>query len=589
MTLAPWPDDRRAPLPPVPAWSGASEALVAPVGANWRTPAEADDFATTPTYAETLAFLDDLAAATPLVTLGTFGRSVEGRPLTMVTASRDTAAARSPASASSRARVLVQCGIHPGEIDGKDAGLMLLRDIAFNGRDDLLDGADWYFVPVLNPDGHERRSAFSRPNQRGPAVQGWRASAQGLNLNRDFIKAESPEIQSLIRLIDAIEPDLFVDLHVTDGLDYQYDICFGFQDEPYATSPAISAWLHRQYRPAVTASMEAMGHLPGPLILALDDRRPELGLVLPAFPPRFSHSYGDMRHLATVLVENHSLKPVRQRVLGTYALLEATLTIAAEQVEALRAATARDRADRAPNPVLTWEMAAEPARDIPFRPIASDFYDSPASGAREVRWLGVPLPEVEVPLLGSTPGLTISRPRGYWVPVSEPDVIERLGRHGIAMEIAAEAMEAEVEMIRLRDVAVAPTISERRPAVVAACALVERQRRTFAAGSAFVTTDQPLGELAIHMLEPACADSLFAKGFVAGCLDAVEYMEAYVVAPMADEMLAADPALADSFAAALAADPAFAADPLARLRWFYSRSPYQDRDHLLYPIGRVTA
>ena len=588
MTKAFWPDDRRAPLPPVPAWSGASEALVAPAGANWRTPGEAEDFDYTPTYAETLGYLEGLAAASPLVRLSTFGMSVEGRPITLVTASRDPEAAAGPRTATSRARVLTQCGIHPGEIDGKDAGLMLLRDIAMGGREDLLDAVDWYFVPVFNPDGHERRSAFSRPNQRGPEVQGWRASAQGFNLNRDFIKAESPEIQALLALFDRIDPDLFVDMHVTDGLDYQYDICFGFQDRPYATSPAIAAWLEEQYRPAVTATMEGLGHIPGPLILALDDRRPELGLALPAFPPRFSHSYGDIRHLPTVLVENHSLKPVKQRVLGTYALLEGTLRVAAERLTGLRAAIAADRVGRAAQPVLAWAMAEEPVRTIPFHPIASEFYDSPASGAAEVRWLGTPLPVVDAPLYGSRADLVIDRPRGYWVPVSEPETIAHLRRHGIAMEIAAEQVAVEVEMIRLRDVSVATRVSERRIGVRADCSVVERHRRNFAAGSAYVSTDQPLGELAIHMLEPACADSLFAQGFVAGCLDEVEYMEAYVVAPMADEMLATDPALKAEFEAKLAAEPDFAADPLARLKWFYSRSPYQDQDHLLYPIARVT-
>ena len=142
-------------------------------------------------------------------------------------------------------------------------------------------------------------------------------------------------------------------------------------------------------------------------------------------------------------------------------------------------------------------------------------------------------------------------------------------------------------MIRLADVKLAEQASERRVAVRADCSLVEERRQPFAAGSVYVTTDQPLGDLAIHMLEPACPDSLFTQGFITGCLDRVEYMEAYVVAPMADEMLATDPALRETFAQAMAADSDFAADPLARLRWFYDRSPYRDPNHLLYPIARV--
>lgn len=593
MTPAFWPPERRAPLPPVQPWNGASEALVRAADDPWITPAEVDGFETTPTYGETRDWLTRLAAASPLVRLHEYGRSTEGRALTLVVASTDHDRAMAPrgdesgAGSAGKVRVFVECGIHPGEIDGKDAGLMLLRDAALGGKAHLLDGCDWFFVPVLNPDGHERRSAFSRPNQRGPREQGWRASAQGLNLNRDFVKAHSPEIRAILRLMDAIDPDLFIDLHVTDGLDYAYDITFGFQDPLYSASPAISRWLEGAYRPQVDAHMAGLGHLPGPLILAANDRRPELGLMLPAFPPRFSHGYGDLRHVATVLVENHSLKPVRQRVLGTYALLEGSLLAAAAHGEALRAALRADRERREARPVLTWDMASEPVHTVPFHPIASEFYDSPASGAREVRWLGTALPPVETPVLGSTPGIAIDRPLGYLVPPGEAEVIDRLRAHGIAFERAPDWSEVEVDMLRLADLEIAGAVSERRVALKAGIAGVERRRERFAPGTAFVTTDQPLGDLAIHMLEPVCADSLFAQGLVAGTLDPVEYLEAYVIAPMADEMLATDPALRAEFEAKIAADNAFAADPMARLKWFYLRSPYRDERHMLYPIARV--
>ncbi|WP_179505052.1 MULTISPECIES: M14 family metallopeptidase [unclassified Sphingomonas] len=589
-----WPSEWRAPLPPVQPWSGASEALIRPEDDPWVSPAERSDFDTTPTYSETLAWLARLADASPLVRLYDYGLSAESLPLMLVVASTDhrRIAARLQGqrpdlfAAAEPIRVLSECGIHPGEIDGKDASLMLLRDIALGGKTDLIVGCDWYFVPVLNPDGHERRSAYSRPNQRGPNVQGWRASAQGLNLNRDFVKAQSPEIRAILRLLTQIDPDLFIDMHVTDGLDYQYDITFGFQDPLYSASPQISAWLEQTYRPQVDAHMQAQGHAPGPLILAADDRRPELGLMLPAFPPRFSHGYGDLRHIPTVLVENHSLKTVRRRVLGTYALLEASLRVAVMHGADLRAALAADRARREPEPILAWDMAPAPVRTITFHPIASKFYESPASGAQEVRWLGTPLPPVETPVFGSTPATRISRPRGYWVPASEFDALDRLRAHGIAMDIAPDWIEIEVDMLRLCDLEVAGAVSERRVTLKAGVAQIERRRERFAPGSAFVTTDQPLGDLAIHMLEPTCADSLFAQGLIAGMLDPVEYLEAYVVAPMAEEMLATDPDLRTEFQAKLAADNAFAADPMARLKWFYLRSPYRDERHMLYPVAR---
>lgn len=588
MTRNDWRLDRRAPLPPAPPWSGASEKLVASPDHPWRTPAEAADFETTPGYGETWAYLARLAAASSCIRLTSFGRSASGRDLPLVVASRDPDALLAGKVQPGKPRLLVQCGIHPGEIDGKDAGLMLLRDIAF-GKAVLLDGADWLFVPILNPDGHERASPFNRPNQRGPLNQGWRASAQGLNLNRDYMKLDSPEMTALVGLINRIEPDLYIDLHVTDGLDYQYDITYGFQDGPYSASPCINAWLETSYRPAIDAALAGQGHIPGPLILARDDRAPEQGLYLPAFPPRFSHGYGDLRHLPTVLVENHSLKPVRQRVLGTYLLLEASLKLLGEAAADLRAATRADRAARPDRPVLRWADRSDPVRHVPFHPIAHEYYLSPASGAQEVRWTGRPAPATSVPLFGSQPELQAHRPHGYWVPASEADVIERLRRHGIAFTLADAPMTAEVEMIRFGEVEIAPRISERRISVIPKNLSRERRTEVYAPGSAFVPTDQPLGDLAIMLLEPESRDSLFAMGFITGMLDRIAYLEAYVIAPLADRMLTEDEALRRRFEEKLARDPDFAADPAARLDWFYRQTPYEDERYLLYPVGRVTA
>lgn len=578
-----WPEDARAPLPPVLPWTGASEGLVRPAGDPWITPAEASGFDTTPGYAETLHWLDRLAQASPLVRLESLGRSVEGRDLLLVIASRDPDRALTPGGGH-RPRLLVQCGIHPGEIDGKDAGLMLLRDIALGDRTALLDGADWLFIPILNPDGHERTSAFNRPNQRGPSNQGWRTNAQNLNLNRDYVKADSPEMQALLGLLGRIDPDLYIDLHVTDGLDYHYDITFGFQDAPYSLSPATNVWLETTFRPAVNAALADAGHHGGPLILAIDDRDPSLGLTLPAFPPRFSHGYGDARHIPTVLVENHSLKPVRQRVLGTYVLIAQSLALLAGAAHDLRRARDEDRARRPRCVTTNWVPRKDPVRSIEFHPIASEHYLSPVTEAREVRWLGRALPPAKVPLFGSRPSSTEARPLAYWIPAGERAAIDCLTRHGIRMSRLTTPHRVEVEMLRFEQCTV-DGMSERRPRLVAGPMSRETHQETFAPGSVRIPLDQPLGTLAMLLLEPSSPDSVFAMGHIAGMVDATDYLESYVVAPMGEAMLARSPELKAQFERRVAADPRFAGDPAARLRWFYERSPYADARHLLYPVG----
>lgn len=243
-------------LPPVPAWHGASEALVAKPDNPWITPAEKTGLTDSPGYDDTLAWLKKLCAATPLVTMHEFGRTPQGRPLYAVVARKGTA---------DKPVLLAQAGIHSGEIDGKDAGLMLLRDLAFGGKDALLDRATLLFIPVFSADAHERSSEWNRPNQRGPIHQGWRTTAQNLNLNRDYMKADAPEMQAMIALINRWRPALYLDLHVTDGIDYQYDITYGYHgwEGTFAWSPQVGAWLDRQWRPAIVAALQAAGHIPG--------------------------------------------------------------------------------------------------------------------------------------------------------------------------------------------------------------------------------------------------------------------------------------------------------------------------------------
>ena len=574
-----------APLPPAVEWSGASEALIADGADPWITPAEQSGMTETATYAEMKAYLARLADASPLIHLVTIGKSALGRDLVAVIATRQAGVSGPADLDDAKPTVLAQAGIHPGESDGTDAGMMLLRDIALRGKDDLLDQANFVFVPIFNIDGHERASRFSRPNQRGPVEQGWRTTAQNINLNRDYIKADAPVMHAMLGLIDTLDPALYLDLHVSDGVDFAYDITFGFQEKEYSYSPQQNAWLHDVFRPEVEAALTAQGHIPGPLVLAVDDRHPEQGLYLPGFPPRFSHSYGDLRHLPAVLVEDHALKPYRQRVLGDYVLLEQSLRSIGTHWDVLKRAIAQDR--KTPEQmVLTWKDKADPVRSIPFRQMEAVHYDSEISGTEEIRYLGEVAPEKPYPLYGSDAGVTIDLPRAYWVSVAYPEVIERLRQQGVMMEVLDEPRTIELDMIRIVDPEVSDMPLGNRIRVSAGDYRHETLTRSFMPGSVRVPTDQPLGQLAAMMLEPQADDSLFQWGFFMSILTRTSYIEGYVVEPMARAMMERDPQLKVAFEEKLASDPEFAADPDARLGWFYERSPYYDSEYLLYPVGR---
>jgi hypothetical protein len=403
------------------------------------------------------------------------------------------------------------------------------------------------------------------------------------------MKADSPEMQAMLSLINQWSPALYLDLHVTDGFDHQYDITFDYNgiSGAFSRSPQISQWLNETFRPATEAALKAAGHIPGQFFES-EGFDPAKGFQVAAAAPRFSTGYGDLRHLPTVLVETHSLKPYRQRVLGTYILLESSLRTLGAGGKALQQAIIADAsAMRRAIPLNQTKIAGDRTA-VDFLGVAHEDYVSPATGGTETRWLGTPKLYPGVPVTLVKPGDEIRRPKAYWVPATKPEVISRLKIHGVRMETLTKDRTITVEMYRLVDPR-ARTNSGSHPFegryTLTTRVKAETRQEFFPAGSVRVATDQPLGDLAVALLEPEGDDSLVAWGFFLEILQRTEYMEGYVVAPLAERMLASEPKLKSDFEAKLAADPKFAANPTARKRWFYERSPYYDDRYLLYPVG----
>ena len=571
-------------LPPTIPWNGASRALMVPASDPWVTPSEATQFRTTPRYDETVAYLNRLVKASPNLKMISLGKSAEGRDVWMVIASKERAFTPEALRKTNKPIVLAQGGIHAGEIDGKDAGLMLLRDMTVRGtKRDLLDRANFLFVPIFNVDGHERFNRWFRINQRGPEEGGWRTNARNLNLNRDYMKGDAEEMQAMIRALRTWQPDLYIDLHVTDGADYQYDVTFGWNSAA-GYSPAISRWLATNYRPSVDAGLREMGHIPGPLIFTDDPLA--AGVALGQSDPRLSHGYGDARHIPSILVENHSLKPYDQRVLGTYVFLEHTLRTIAREIAPLRTAIATERARRPESVPLTWKVPADlEPQQVEILGIESRKALSPITGDVQIEWLGKPATTRAPMRVASEVTSSVKPPRAYWVPAAWQEVIAKLDLHGIAYERIAAPREVDVMMYRLGTPKHETSQFEGHVRVTAATTPEKRKER-FPAGSVRVSTDQPLGTLATLLLEPSSVDSLFQWGYFNSILAVTEYVEGYIMEPMAERMLAEDPKLAEEFRAKVESDVTFRGNAQARLWWFYQRTPFYDDRARLYPVGR---
>ncbi|MCB0300693.1 MAG: peptidase M14, partial [Calditrichaeota bacterium] len=289
---------------------------------DWRTDYEKSGYLETPRYAATIDYCQRLAAASDWVQFASFGKSPQGRDLPLLIVDKngnfDPAAVRK----SGNLVLLIQNGIHSGEIDGKDASLMLIREMVITKKlAHLLDGVTAIFIPIFNVDGHENVSEYNRLNQNGPAEMGFRATAQNLNLNRDFLKAESPEMRAWLQLFNQWLPDFLVDNHVTDGSDHQYVLTYGVETNDNVAEP-LRRWTTGVFQPKIEQQMLA-DKQPVMRYFSMKER-PEIinGVVMEPYSPRYSTGYGAVQNRVFLLVETHALKDYRTRVTGNYLLMQ---------------------------------------------------------------------------------------------------------------------------------------------------------------------------------------------------------------------------------------------------------------------------
>ncbi len=580
--------------PPGAAPAGPPGAAEPPIPPAWLTPAEAAGFEATPDYEETLAFLRRVAAALPEMHLTTFGTSAAGRPLPLVVVSRERAWTPEAARRLAKPVVLVQNGIHPGEIDGKDASLMILRDLALGRRRELLDAATLLIVPIYNADGHERISPYNRPNQDGPRRgMGFRTSAAGLDLNRDYVKVVSPEAQALVGLVNAWRPDLFVDNHVTDGVDHDWVLTWCWTEAPQLAAP-IDAWM-RAHFPAVIAATERAGHRTGPYVDLKDGLDPSKGFSSWVGQPRFSSGYFPLRNRPAVLVETLSYKPYRERVLATRDFLLALVAEIGRGAAGLRRAIAAAEeatvaagAPQAPPSDLVLNYAESPAADLIHLPLyATQIETSQVTGRPLLRYRRGEVHDVEVPWYHrSVATLTVPRPRGYLVLPGWPQIEARLRAQGLRVEQLAAPIDLEAETSRLAapHYATEPYQGLNR---VSASVTRAAERRHFPAGTLWIPADQSDFAVAAQLLEPDAEDSLLAWGLLSTVFERKEHISPWVLEDRAVELLR-DPALAAEWQRALA-DPKLANDPQARYLWWFRHTPYWDDTVGLLPAFRVMA
>lgn len=573
----------------------SANALAAKPEAPITTVAEQSGFVRTGRYAEVEKLCRNFTERyRDAVKCIRFGVTPEGRPMQALVVSRSGALTASAAKASKLPVILIQGGIHAGEIDGKDAGFLAIRELLDGkvGKGDL-DKQVIVFVPVFNVDGHERFARWNRPNQRGPEEMGWRTTAQNLNLNRDYVKADAPEMRAMLALVNEWDPIVYADLHVTDGAQFEHDV--SIQIEPLHAGDSELRSAGRALSVAMLAAMTAQGSLPlafYPSFEKLDD--PASGFEDWVAPPRFSHGYFQLRNRFGILVETHSWKDYKTRVRITrnfiVKLVAETAKHGAAWSKTAQDADQRSSALAGSDVTLDWKAGPD-ARTIDFRGYAYTRTRSEISGSLMTRY-DESKPQIwKLPLRDNiVPDLAVKAPAGgYLVPAAyAAQVAALLDVHGISYQRKnAPSVAQNVEVFRASSVELSADAVEGHQRATIKGGWT-KESRDVPAGSLFVPITQPKSRLLMTILEPQASDSMAAWGMFNNAFEQKEYMEAYVAEDVAREQLK-DPAIAAEFAAKLAKDPEFAKSPFKRLEFFARRHSSWDDRYQLYPIYRTAS
>ena len=542
-------------------------------------------------YEGTIAYAKQLAKQFKEVHYQSIATTAQGREVPLLIVDENGYTKPKKIRKSGKTIILVESCIHPGEPNGKDAMFLLIRNM-LRGREngDLLKDFSFLFLPVLSPDGLANFSPFNRINQNGPKEMGWRVNANGFNLNRDFTKLDTPELRGFVEMFNRWQPDLFFDTHATNGADYQYVTTYSIEDFGNY-DPNISDWLNRVWEPKIKTAMADLGF---PITRYIEFHPwgdPTAPLFDESFSAMFSEAYTTARNCPGILLETHMLKPYKDRVLSTYNMIVETLRIISDNPEIFKNALSEAKKNDLSIKEIPINMQSD-LNDTLWTDFLGYHFDTVHSDITEGWYYAYDTTRPEtrrtMRFRATRPEKILAVPKEYIIPAQYKEVIDIVKAHGFEMSLLKSEKTLKVSTYRFDNVSFAPLPSEGRCRVAHFDVVEITKDVTFPKGSAVVKTTQNGIRLLMNLLEPEMQGSLFEWGFFNNVLQRVEYFEVYKMEPMAREMLAADPFLAEQFQQWKAALPSD--KPLSQyeiLGWFYERSPYFDKNYRVYPIGMV--
>jgi len=558
---------------------------------DWLTYYEKSGYLETPRYDKTIEYCLQLANASPLVRYSSFGKSPQGRDLPLLIIDKNKNFTPESVRNSGNAVLLVEACIHAGESEGKDAGLMLIRDIIIHNKyPELLDHVTILFIPIFNVDGHERFSPYNRINQNGPKEMGWRTTAQNLNLNRDFIKADAPEMQQWLKLFNSWLPDFFIDVHTTDGADYQYTITYGMNT--YGNMNKQHTDWQNKYLIEIEDMLKKDNVLIFPYVSFRQWHDPRSGLIHGIGSPRYSTGYSTVQNRLGLLIETHMLKDYKTRVDATYNMIRHSITIMNRDHNYLIEINHNADKEVASKEFRKQEFAVSynTSSDSSIVKFKGVDYEIIKSDLTSDNWFVYSKEPKEFDIVSfekQEPVEFVKMPEAYIIPVEWTEIINRLSLHGIKYKILEKTTEFQVEMIKFTNVSFGRSSFEGRQMVQDVNMQTSFVKKEFPAGSVIIDMNQRTALVIAHLLEPNAPDSYLKWGFFNPIFERKEYVETYVMEKMAREMIAKNPELKVEYDKVVADNPEIYNNQYAKLFWFFARTPYWDQQLNLYPIGKI--
>ncbi|MCH2194422.1 M14 family metallopeptidase [Kordia sp.] len=541
----------------------------------------------TPTYPEVITFYKNLAEQYDEINLEAIGNTDAGKPLHLVTFSPD-GKFDFDAIRNEKTILLVNNGIHPGESDGIDATMMLMRDLA-SGKKEAPKNVVIATIPVYNIGGSLNRNSGTRANQNGPEAYGFRGNAQNYDLNRDFIKSDTRNAKAFAEIFHKVQPDVFVDNHVSNGADYQYTLTHLFTQHNKLGHEA-GEFLHNTMMPDLETTLLKNNWDITPYVNVYG-RTPDSGFSQFMDSPRYSTGYTTLFNTLGLMVETHMLKPYKPRVEGTYALMEALIeNIETKQhanIKSIRKKTHESFLNSKTYPVQ-WTLDRDQKSVLNFKGYEGAFVESEVTGQKRLKYDKTKPFTKEVDYFNffkTTKEVVV--PKAYVIPQGWHNIIELLQLNNVTLNTIQNDTLIDVEVYHIKDFETYTNPFEGHYTHYNTEVTKNLQKIGFKQGDFIVNTDQVAFRYLLETLEPEAVDSFFNWNFFDTILQQKEGFSAYVFEDEAKELLEKNPDWKSEFETLKARDKEFAKSASQQLRWIYKKSNHYEKAHLRYPIFRI--